>query len=115
MENASQPQHPKEFDKNLRPRVGLGVMILNEYDEIICSQRLQEGHPFHLKWQFPGGFLEFGESFEECAAREVLEECGSILDPAKIRYITTMNVRGVEFGYHNVGMFMLTQVKKDEF
>ena len=26
-----------------------------------------------------------------------------------------MNVRGVEFGYHNVGLFMLYQVKKDEF
>ena len=59
--------------------------------------------------------MEFGESFEECAAREVLEECAAHLDPKQIKYITTMNVLGVEFGYHNVGLFMLTQVKKDEF
>ena len=28
---------PKEFDKAKRPRVGLGIMILNEFDEILCS------------------------------------------------------------------------------
>ena len=26
-----------EFDKALRPKVGLGIMILNEYDEVLCS------------------------------------------------------------------------------
>ena len=106
---------PKEFDKALRPRVGLGIMILNEFDEILCSQRLEEGHEFHLKWQFPGGYLEFGETFEECAIREVLEECDAVLDRKSLRYVATMNVRGVEFGYHNVGIFMIAPVIKADF
>ena len=38
-----------------------------------------------------------------------------MLDPKEIKYITTMNVRGVVFGYHNVGIFMFAQVKKDDF
>ena len=90
-------------------------MILNEFDEILCSQRLEEGHQFHLKWQFPGGYLEFGETFEECAVREVYEECDAVLDPKSLRYVATMNVRGVEFGYHNVGIFMIAPVIKADF
>ena len=33
----------QEFDKTKRPKLGLGVMILNEYDEVITSQRLVPG------------------------------------------------------------------------
>ena len=40
--------------------------------------------------------------------REVKEECGIDIDRTKLRYVTTMNVRGVEFDYHNVGIFMVS-------
>lgn len=103
----SGPIPHKEFDKAKRPKVGLGIMLLNEFDEVLVSQRFHEGHPFHLRWQFPGGYLEFGETFEECAAREVWEECAIKLEQQALKYVATMNVRGVEFDYHNVGIFMV--------
>jgi 8-oxo-dGTP pyrophosphatase MutT (NUDIX family) len=54
-------------------------MILNEYDEVVCSQRLLEGTLHHLAWQFPGGYQEYGESWEQTAQREVLEECDALI------------------------------------
>lgn len=90
-------------------------MILNEFDEVLTSQRMKPGGPFHEKWQFPGGYMEFGESFEEAASRETMEETGAKIPPERIKYLCTMNVMDLDIGYHNVGISLVVQVKKDEF
>lgn len=65
-----------------RPRVGLGVYILNDRDELLLMHRT--GAHAGNTWCPPGGHLEFGESFEECAARETREECGIDIDGMKV-------------------------------
>ena len=50
-----------------RPKLGIGVIILNQFDEVLASQRIDPGTVFHNVWQFPGGHQEFGESFERTA------------------------------------------------
>lgn len=56
-----------------RPKVGIGV-IVRDGDHILIGKR-KNAHGSGT-WAFPGGHLEFKETPEECAARELLEETG---------------------------------------
>lgn len=53
-------------------RVGIGILIFNNKNEVLLGQRINAHGA--LTWAPPGGHLEFGESFEACAIREVYEE-----------------------------------------
>ncbi len=59
-------------------------------------------------WSVPGGHLEFGESFAQCASRELEEETGLKVPPEKMRYLTTVNSVYEEKGkkYHFVTVAM---------
>jgi 8-oxo-dGTP diphosphatase len=57
-----------------RPVVGVGAVVFNERNEILLIRRGKEPH--YGKWMVPGGTLEWGETLEAAAAREVLEETG---------------------------------------
>lgn len=47
--------------------------IIKKDDLIFCCQKNKPGE-CHLKWEFPGGKVEKGESFEQALVREIKEE-----------------------------------------
>ena len=64
-------------------------MIKN--DHVLMVQRTEEECPeAHLKWEFPGGKVDFGETPEQSIAREVLEETGVTVKVIKLLpYVST--------------------------
>ena len=49
--------------------------IIEHENEILCAQRKNYGNPCTaLKWEFPGGKIEEGETKEQALKREIEEE-----------------------------------------
>lgn len=56
-----------------RPKVGVSALIIKG-DKVLFGKR-KNAHGAG-SWCYPGGHLEYGETWEECARREVSEEVG---------------------------------------
>jgi 8-oxo-dGTP diphosphatase len=70
-----------------RPKVGIGVMILKGSKVLLGKRKGSHGEG---EYGFPGGHLEYMESFEECALRETREEAG--VEITNIRFQFLANV-----------------------
>ncbi|KAF6807907.1 Nudix hydrolase 1 [Colletotrichum sojae] len=84
------------------PRVGVAAIIQRKDGRVVVGKR-QSSHGAGT-WQLPGGHLEFGESFFECAARETLEETGLTVIPLNVAGVTN-DVYG-ELGKHYITIFV---------
>ncbi|CAK9149071.1 unnamed protein product [Ilex paraguariensis] len=68
------------------PEIGVAVFLLKGNKVLLGRRRSSMGHN---TFAVPGGHLEFGESFEECAARELMEETGLAIE--NIEFLTATN------------------------
>ena len=57
----------------MKPLVGIGVYVFKD-GKVLLGKR--KGTLGSGTWACPGGHLEFGESVEDCAMRELAEETG---------------------------------------
>ncbi|MCO5547796.1 hypothetical protein L7F22_001248 [Adiantum nelumboides] len=87
------------------PRVGVGVLVLDKSQSsvIVGRRRSSLGDS---KFALPGGHLEFGETWEECAAREVLEETGLVIHNVRFAGVTNTIMLKERRPWHYVTIFM---------
>ncbi len=75
-----------EFNKEFRPKVGFGVYIINDKNQILLMHRI--GSHSSNTWCPPGGHLEFKESFLDGAKRETKEESGLDIEDIELVGVT---------------------------
>jgi 8-oxo-dGTP diphosphatase len=86
-----------------KPGVGVGVFVWRG-GEILIGQR--KGAHGADTWSVPGGHLEFGESWEEAALREVIEETGVVA--GNPRFVAVTNDIFIEEDKHYVTLWIFT-------
>jgi len=69
-----------------RPKVGIGVFVWRDGKFLVMKRSGAHGQG---TWTVPGGHLEFKETWEQCAKREVLEETG--MEITNIRLLAATN------------------------
>ena len=94
---------------NNRPKVGIGVIVIKDRKVLLGKRKNAHGEG---SWSFPGGHLEFNESWEECAERETLEETG--LKISNVRFVTATNDIFQFEKKHYITLFMIADYKSGE-
>ena len=94
---------------NKIPRIGVAV-IVRRNNKILAGRRINshgEG-----QWAFPGGHLEFGETPEACASRELMEETG--LEADNLQQGPYTNDIFTAEGKHYITLFMIADSSQGE-
>lgn len=88
-----------------RPKVGVGVIIVNQEGLVLIGKRKGSHSP---AYSIPGGHLEMGETFEEAAIKEVLEETGLRIFSPKVICVTNNLETYKAEGKHYISVTLLT-------
>lgn len=66
------------------PKVGVGAIVFRAGKVLLIKRGIEPSKGF---WAIPGGTLKLGETIQECAAREILEETGIRIKVGECIYV----------------------------
>ncbi len=87
----------------MEPRIGIGVFVIRDGKFLMGHRKGSHGAGH---WSIPGGHMEFGESFEDTAKREVMEETG--LSITNVRFGAVTNDVFESEGKHYISVWVLS-------
>ena len=87
--------------------MGVGVVFVREGRVFLARRQGSHGED---SWASAGGHLELGESLEECARREAMEELG--VSVGELRYLCLSNI--IAYGKHYVDVEFLGDIGQQE-
>lgn len=90
----------KHLNLTNRPKVGVGVMIIKN-DKVLLGKR--KGSHGEGEYAFPGGHLEYGESFENCGKRETKEEAGIEIKNIRFQFLANI-LKYAQKHYVHIGL-----------
>jgi 8-oxo-dGTP diphosphatase len=87
-----------------KPKLVVSVLVKNKNNYLLVKETLESGK---VKWTIPGGKVEYGESLESAARREILEETGIRIK--KLTYLRFKEAIYPQYNYHTVIFFYLAK------
>ncbi|MBL7206196.1 MAG: NUDIX domain-containing protein [Candidatus Aenigmarchaeota archaeon] len=91
------------------PRVGSAVLVEKDGKFLLGERNKKNAKGF---WVIPGGKVEWGETIEQAAIREIKEETG--LDIEIIKKIGSKEIINTPADYHRVVFFHLARPKNSD-
>ena len=98
-------------NKPKNPSVGVGVFLIDMKSLKLLIGKRKDNDLYGL----PGGWLENGEEWEECASRELKEETDLSKDPSTFQHIYTLNCLVLEKKYHNISCIMYNEIDENDY
>jgi len=87
------------------PKTGVGVIIAKD-GKVLVGKRLGNYAPYY---SIPGGKFEIGETFEECAIREIKEETNLDIINPKVIAVTNNMITYKNEGKHYISIVLLAE------
>jgi 8-oxo-dGTP diphosphatase len=94
------------------PNIACDAIIFNDRDELLVIKRGKE--PFLGAYAFPCGYMDIGETAEECCVRELMEETGIKVDPSSLQLVGVYSDPKRDPRRHCVGLSYIGYVTGQE-
>jgi len=94
---------------NKQPRLGTGIIIKKDNKVLLKKRTAKQGAG---TWCFPGGWVEFKETLEQCAIRETREEAGIEITNIKLGPYTENIHQDADI--HDITFFLIADHKSGE-